>query len=60
MGTCKDMITSGQYSFVGKNEICAGKKKKFKSIKIFKKEGDKYTQAGNTTDYLGRFLKCLN
>lgn len=54
------MITSGQYSFVGKNEICAGKKKKFKSTKIFKKEGDKYTQAGNTTDYLGRFLKYLN
>ena len=51
------MITNGQYSFVGKNEICAGKKKKFKNIKIFKKDGDKYTSAGETLDYLGEYKK---
>jgi len=50
---CKNLITKGNYDFVGKYEICAGKKKKFKKIKVFAKTGNGYKLATEVTNYIG-------
>jgi len=51
---CKKLITQGSYSFVGKNEICAGKKKKFKKTTLYEKLGPgKYERSQEFTNYLG-------
>jgi hypothetical protein len=54
MADCSQLITSRKYSYIGKNELCAGRKKKFKSIQLFKKEGDKFSAKGNLTNHLGK------
>ncbi len=53
MQDCSQLITTRNYNYVGKNELCAGRKKKFKTIQLFKKEGDKYTAKGNITNFMG-------
>jgi len=53
MEDCRQLITSRNYNYVGKNELCAGRKKAFRTTLTFKKEGGKYTQQGNSTNYLG-------
>jgi len=50
---CKALITIGLYDFVGKYEICAGKKKRFKSVKMFSKQGSGYKLEGEVTNYIG-------
>jgi len=50
---CKDLITFGKYTFVGRNEICAGKKKTFKKIKMFEKNGGVYKLKEEITNYIG-------
>ncbi len=54
MQDCSQLITTRNYNYVGKNELCAGRKKKFKTIQLFKKEGDKYTAKGNITNFMGK------
>lgn len=53
MKVCKNLIVAGKYNFVGKNELCAGKKKFFKKIKMFTRAGDGFKFTGEVTNYLG-------
>jgi len=41
------------YEFKGKYEICAGLKKPFNKMKLYKREGDVYRRAGDVLDKLG-------
>jgi len=41
------------YEFEGKYEICAGLKKSFNKMKLYKKEGDAYRREGEVLDKLG-------
>ena len=53
MPHCKWFTDKGKYQFNAKWEMCAGKKKSFHVIESFTKQGDKYRQKGNYTDYMG-------
>jgi len=53
---CKTLITNhgdGGYEFIGRFEMCAGRKKSFKKIKVFEADGSKYKSKGSTIDYIG-------
>ena len=54
MGVCKALITKGSYKFVGKNEICAGKKKSFPTVKVFEKSGESFNLAGTEKNFYGK------
>jgi len=53
LAVCKTLITAGNYDFIGKYELCAGKRREFKKIKWFDKQGDQFTFKGEITNYLG-------
>jgi len=54
MAHCKKLITDGKYHFFGKYDMCAGKKKKFKTIQNYKYTKDKkYVFTGKVSNYLG-------
>ena len=44
------------YEFKGKYEICAGLKKPFNKMKLYKREGDVYRRAGDVLDKLGNIF----
>ncbi|XP_023338064.1 uncharacterized protein LOC111708804 [Eurytemora carolleeae] len=53
MGVCKDLITRGNYKFVGMNEMCAGKKKTFPPVKVWEKIGTSFTFRGTERNFFG-------
>ena len=54
MKHCKQLTTAGNYQFWGKFDLCAGLKKKFKTIQKFKKTpGGSYVNFENETNYFG-------
>jgi len=50
---CKKMVTKGGYHYMGKYQLCAGKKKKFPIVKKFKKVGGDYQEIGTETNTMG-------
>ena len=54
MAVCKALITKGNYKFVGKNEMCAGKKKTFPTVKVWEKAGESYNLAGTEQNFYGK------
>ena len=56
MASCKDLITVGNYKFVGKNELCAGKKKNFPTVKVWEKIGSTYVFSGTERNFFGNFF----
>ena len=59
MGVCKDLITRGNYKFVGMNEMCAGKKKTFPPVKVWEKIGASYTSRGTERNFFGNYTYKL-
>ena len=54
MSHCKKLITKGGYDFWAKYDLCAGRKKKFKTIQKFtKSKSGRYVYLKNTTNFLG-------
>ena len=54
MKHCKKLITAGKYEFWALYDLCAGRKKKFKTIQKFKKTpGGNYVNIKNETNYFG-------
>nr|ALS04701.1 serine proteinase stubble [Pseudodiaptomus poplesia] len=53
MANCKYLVSKGKYEYRGIVELCAGRKKKFKTIKVYEKSQSKYTLKGEETNYLG-------
>jgi len=54
MSHCKALSKKGGYHFAGKFEMCAGRKKKFKTIQSYKKTKDgKFVYTGNNTNQFG-------
>ena len=56
---CKHLVNSANlidYKFIGKLELCAGKKKKFKETEIYKKENDEFKLQGTVPNYFGNFF----
>ena len=54
MQHCKDLVTAGNYNFYGHYDLCAGRKKKFKTIQEFRKApGGRYVNFNNITNYFG-------
>jgi len=53
MEHCRHMTTSGDYQFLGKWEMCAGKKKEFHNITTYIKEGKKYKKTTSMRDMMG-------
>ena len=54
MKDCKKLITAGKYNFWALYDLCAGRKKQFKTIKKFKKTaGGSYVNFKNETNYFG-------
>ena len=52
--TIKKLITKGGYDFWAKYDLCAGRKKKFKTIQKFtKSKSGRYVYLKNTTNFLG-------
>ena len=56
MGVCKDLITRGNYKFVGMNEMCAGKKKTFPPVKVWEKIGTSFTFRGTERNFFGNYI----
>ena len=54
MKHCKRLVTAGNYYFWAKYDMCAGRKKKFKTIQKFKKTSSgSYVNFKNETNYFG-------
>ena len=54
MGHCRELVTAGGYQFFGRFDMCAGRKKTFKTIQKYKLTSDKkYNHDGNVTNYFG-------
>jgi hypothetical protein len=53
MKHCRLMTDIGSYTFVGRWEVCAGKRKKFGKIKTYNKTGKHYKLIGNKIDFMG-------
>ena len=54
MKHCKRLVTDGKYNFWAKYDLCAGRKKKFKTVQKFKKTPKgSYVNFKNETNYLG-------
>ena len=54
MKHCKRLVTAGNYHFWAKYDMCAGRKKKFKTIQKFKKTSSgSYVNFKNETNYFG-------
>ena len=50
---CSWMTRVGNYSFRGKWEMCAGKKKMFHSVRTYVKEGKNYRLTASKQDMMG-------
>ena len=55
MSHCKQLTEMGNYKFWGEWDLCAGKKRKFKTIVQYEKDkdSDEYTFYKNITNYFG-------
>ena len=53
MGHCRHMTTHGDYQFLGKWEMCAGKKKEFHDVNTYTKEGENYKKTKSEKDMMG-------
>ena len=54
MAHCRNLVKAGGYQFLGRYDMCAGRKKKFKTIQKYKLTRDeKYDHDGNVTNYFG-------
>ena len=53
MAHCRWMTTLGDYQFLGKWEMCAGKTKTFHNVKTYAKQGSNYKMTASKKDMMG-------